>query len=73
MNRLTNIIIIGLLFLIVGSFLADQNSSTSATTTELKYSDFMVHITDGNVKSLLIDEGELKIFGEDNLVVSSGP
>jgi cell division protease FtsH len=54
-----------LLFLIVGSFLADQNSSAGATTNELKYSDFMRQLTDGNVKSLLIDEGELKILGED--------
>jgi len=55
-----------LLFLIVGGFLADQNSSAGAASNELKYSDFMTQITNGNVNSLLIDEGELKIFGEDN-------
>jgi cell division protease FtsH len=63
-NRLTNIVIIGLLFLIVGSFLADQNTSTGTTTKELKYSEFMQQVRNDNVKSLLLDEGELRIVGE---------
>ena len=66
MNRVTNIVIIGLLFLIVGGFLADQNSPDGASSNELKYSDFMAQITNDNVKSLVIDEGELKIIGEDD-------
>ena len=64
MNRLTNIIIIGLLFLIVGGFLADQNSSAGAATEELKYSDFMAQVTNDNVKTLILDEGELRITGQ---------
>ena len=65
MNKLTNIIIIGILILIVGSFLADQGSSVGGQNSELKYSEFMSRITDGDVKSVLIDEGEWKITGED--------
>ena len=64
MNKLTNIIIIGILFLIVGSFLADQTSSTGAASKEVSYSDFMSQTTNGNVKSVILDEGEFKIVGE---------
>ncbi len=64
MNRLTNIVIIGLLFLIVGGFLADQNSSSGASAKELTYSEFMGQVTNGNVKSVVLDEGELRISGE---------
>ncbi len=64
MNRLTNIVIIGLLFLIVGGFLADQNSSSGASAKELTYSEFMTQVTNGNVKSVVLDEGELRITGE---------
>jgi len=63
-NRLTNIIIIGLLFLIIGGFLSNQNSSAGASAKELKYSDFMTQVTNDNVKSLMLDEGELRIVGE---------
>jgi len=63
-NRLTNIVIIGLLFLILGGFLADQNSSAGASAKELTYSEFMAQVTSGNVKSVVLDEGELKISGE---------
>lgn len=64
MNRLTNIVIIGLLFLIVAGFLADQNSSSGASAKELTYSEFMSQVTNGNVKSVVLDEGELRISGE---------
>ncbi len=64
MNRLTNIVIIGLLFLIVGGFLADQNSSSGASAKELTYSEFMSQVTNGNVKSVVLDEGELRISGD---------
>lgn len=65
MNKLTNIIIIAILFLIVGSFLADQGSSNGGQSSELKYSEFMSRIMDGGVKSVVIDEGEFVISGED--------
>ena len=64
MNRLTNIIIIGLLVLIVGSFLADQSSSAGSGAKELKYSEFMAEVTNGNVKAVILDEGELRISGD---------
>ena len=64
MNRLTNIIIIAVLFLIVGGFLADQNNSSGAALKEYKYSEFNALVTSGSVKSLLLDEGEQMISGE---------
>ena len=64
MNRLTNIIIIGLLFLIIGGFLSNQNSSVGAAAKELKYSEFMAEVMNDNVKALLLDEGEFQIVGE---------
>lgn len=66
MNKLTNIIIIGILILIVGSFLADQSSSVGGQNSELKYSEFMSRVTAGDVKTVVIDEGEFVIQGEDN-------
>ncbi len=64
MNRLTNIIIIAVLFLIVGSFLADQGGTTGVAAKELKYSEFNALVTSGGVKNLLLDEGEKVISGE---------
>jgi len=63
-NRLTNIIIIGLLFLIIGGFLSNQNSSAGAAAKEIKYSEFMSQVMNDNVKSVLLDEGESRIIGE---------
>jgi len=63
-NRLTNIIIIGLLFLIIGGFLSNQNSSVGAAAKELKYSEFMAQVMNDNVKTLKLDEGEFQITGE---------
>ena len=51
--------------MIIGSFLADQGSSVNGQTSELKYSEFMNRVTDGGVKSVMIDEGEFVIKGED--------
>ena len=44
--------------------MADQNSSGGASIKELKYSEFNALVTSGNVKSLLLDEGEQVISGE---------
>ena len=65
MNKLTNIIIVAIVLMIIGSFLADQGSSVNGQTSELKYSEFMNRVTDGGVKSVMIDEGEFVIKGED--------
>ncbi|MFT5573232.1 MAG: cell division protease FtsH [Cryomorphaceae bacterium] len=63
MNKITNIIVMGLLFLMVGSWLADR-SAPAPDTSELKYSEFMSLITSGGVSAVVVDEGELKISGE---------
>jgi len=65
-NKLTNLIIIAVLFLIVGSFLADQGASNSAIAKELKYSEFNTLVTSGDVKSVVLDEGERVISGEQS-------
>jgi cell division protease FtsH len=63
LNKITNIIVMGLLFLMVGSWLADR-SAPAPDTSELKYSEFMSLITSGGVSAVVVDEGELKISGE---------
>ena len=66
MNRLTNIIIIGLLFLIVGAFLADQNTSSSSSPQKVQYSEFNQMLTTGKVRSLMLDEDNRMITFEDS-------
>ena len=53
----------GLLFLMVGSWLADQ-SAPAADVLELKYSDFMAKVTAGNVTNIVLDESARLITGE---------
>ena len=65
MNRLTNIIIIGLLFLIIGAFLADQNTSNSSAPRQLQYSEFNSMLISGKVHSVVLDEDNRMITGED--------
>ena len=66
MNRLTNIIIIGLLFLIVGAFLADQNTSSSSSPQKVQYSEFNQMLTTGKVRSVMLDEDNRMITFEDS-------
>lgn len=63
MNKITNIVVMGLLFLMVGSWLADQ-SAPASEVLELKYSDFMAKVTAGNVTNIVLDEGARLITGE---------
>ena len=63
MNKITNIIVMGLLFLMIGSFLADKTSPTAAPE-QLKYSEFMAKVQAGAVANVVIDEGEHLIHGE---------
>lgn len=63
MNKITNIVVMGLLFLMIGSWLADQTSPASSVE-ELKYSEFMAKVTAGNVTNVVVDEGERLITGE---------
>ena len=66
MNRLTNIIIIGLLFLIIGAFLADQNTSRSSSPKQVQYSEFNSMLTNGKIRSVVLDEDQRMISGEDS-------
>ncbi len=66
MNRITNIVIIGLLFLTIGAFFADNNTPASAQSSEKSYSEFMDLIVSGGVSNVVVDEGELVISGEDS-------
>ena len=63
MNKITNIIVMGLLFLMVGSWLADQ-STPASDVQELKYSEFMSKVTQGTVTNIVLDESERLITGE---------
>ena len=53
----------GLLLLMIGSWVADQ-SSPATTVESLKYSEFMARVTSGGVRNVIIDEGERKVTGE---------
>ncbi len=66
MNRLTNIIIIGLLFLIIGAFLADQNTPSATSPKQVQYSEFNDMLTTGRVRSVVLDEDKRLITGEDS-------
>jgi cell division protease FtsH len=63
LNKITNIVVLGLLFLMVGTWLADQ-SAPAAKDLELKYSDFMAKVTAGNVTNIVLDESARLITGE---------
>ena len=63
MNKITNIIVMGLLFLMIGSWLADQ-STPASNVEELKYSDFMQKVKSQTVSNIILDEGERLITGE---------
>jgi len=62
-NKVTNIIVMGLLFLMIGSWLADQSTQTQ-DVKEWKYSEFMSKVTSGSVNNVVLDEGERLITGE---------
>ncbi len=66
MNRLTNIIIIGLLFLIIGAFLADQNTPTNGAPRQVQYSEFNDMVTSGRISALVLDEDKRMISGQDS-------
>jgi len=62
-NKITNIIVLGALFLMVGAWLADK-STPASSVEELKYSEFMSKVTAGSINSVLLDESERLITGE---------
>ena len=63
MNKITNIIVLVLLFLMVGSWLADR-SAPKTSPENLKYSEFMSLVTKGGVNNVVVDEGERLISGD---------
>lgn len=63
MNKITNIVVMGLLLLMIGSWVADQNRSTTSVE-RLKYSEFMSKVTSGGVRSVVLDESARSITGE---------
>ncbi len=65
MNKISNYVIIGLVLLMVGSFMADRSSSGINAPNEISYSDFMNQVTSGGVNRVILDEGERRIIGED--------
>ncbi len=53
----------GLLLLMIGSWVADQSAPTNSVES-LKYSEFMAKVMAGGVRNVVIDEGERTITGE---------
>lgn len=66
MNRITNIVIVGLILLVAATWIADSKSPTSTQSSEKTYSEFNDLIVSGAVSNVIVDEGELKISGEDS-------
>lgn len=65
MNRITNIVIVGLILLVAATWIAESNSPASVQSAEKSYSEFMALITNNAVENVVLDEAELKIYGED--------
>ena len=63
MNRIANIVIVGLLFLFIGQWLAG-NSATTTNSNEWTYSEFMSQVTAGRVNNVILDESQSLITGD---------
>ncbi len=63
MNKITNIIVVGLLFLFVGQWLA-STSAPSSDVEEWKYSEFLDQATLNGVTNVVLDESQRLITGE---------
>ena len=63
MNRIANIVIVGLLFLFIGQWLAG-NSATTINSNEWTYSEFMSQVTAGRVSNVILDESQSLITGD---------
>ena len=63
MNKISNYVIIGLVLLMIGSFMADRSSTGARATSEVSYSDFMDMVKAGSVGQVVLDEGERVIIG----------
>jgi cell division protease FtsH len=65
LNRITNIIVLGLIFLMVGSWLADS-TTTRPESGNVKYSEFMDSVMAGRISHVLIDESNRVITAQDS-------
>lgn len=65
MNKIWNYVIIGLVLLMIGSFMSDRSNSGINAPNEISYSEFMGQVTAGGVSKVVLDEGERRIIGED--------
>lgn len=65
MNKISNYVVIGLVLLMIGSFMADRNSAGMSNPNEVSYSDFMNMVIGGDVKRVELDEQSRLILGED--------
>lgn len=65
MNRITNIVIVGLILLVAASWIADSKSPSSRLPDEKTYSEFNELIVNGSVDDVILNEEELKIYGTD--------
>ena len=63
MNRITNIIVVGLLFLFIGQWLANTSAPLDEVE-EWKYSEFMASATANGVNNVVLDESQRLITGE---------
>ena len=66
MNKISNYVIIGIVLLMIGSFMADRSSSGMNAPSEISYSDFMNKVVSNSVSRVILDEGERRITGEDS-------
>ena len=65
MNKISNLIVLGLILLALGSYVVD-NSPQIQQVKPLKYSEFLNELENGNVASVVIDEGNKVIVAERN-------
>ncbi|GGZ99520.1 ATP-dependent zinc metalloprotease FtsH [Arenicella chitinivorans] len=66
MNRITNIVIVGLILLVAASWIADSKSPGARLPDEKTYSEFNELIVNGSVDDVILNEEELKIYGTDS-------
>ena len=63
MNKISNIIVLGLILLALGSYVVDHSPQVQKID-QLEYSQFMEELKKGNISSVVIDEGNRVITAE---------
>lgn len=64
MNKITNLVIIALVLLMIGTFMSERSTGSLTAPKEIPYSEFMDKVVESGVSNVVIDEGERKITGE---------